>query len=240
LYSASEIANGNVQVLEAIAYFLESWKQYDEAIRIYNFLLVNNPNELLYYRGLALAYYQKKDYSAAVKKYYAGITLNGGEYEAYYKGYKAMLLQEMNAVIAAHRDSVDLSGINPQLIRPLSYDLRITIDCNNRNLGGNISVTEPGGKTVAYYGDQKAEGKLTGNYYNSVFYHNGIEEYQLKKARPGKYRVNVSFYGYYNNAVPSVMRILTFRNTANGPVIEIENAMMDNQYGNVEIAEVRW
>jgi len=240
LYSASEITNGNVQVLEATAYFLESWKQYDEAIRIYNFLLVNNPKELIYYRGLALAYYQQKDYTTAVKKYYAGITLNGGEYEAYYKGYKAMLLQEMNTVIAAHKDSVDLSGINTQLIRPLSYDLRITIDCNNRSLGGNISVTEPGGKTAAYYGDQKAAGKLTGNYYNSVFYHYGMEEYQLKSAKPGKYRVNVSFYGYYNNTIPSVMRILTFRHTAKGPVIEIENAMMDNQYGNVEIAEVRW
>ena len=240
LFTASAITNGNVQVLEAIAYFLESWKQYDEAIRIYNFLLVNNPNELIYYRGLALAYYQKKDYTTAVKKYYAGITLNGNEYEAYYKGYKAMLLQEMNTVIAAHRDSVNLSGINPQLIRPLSYDLRITIDCNNRSLGGNISVTEPGGKTAAYYGDQKAEGKLIGKYYNSVFYHNGMEEYQLKNAKPGKYRVNVNFYGYYSNAIPSVMRVSTFRNTVNGPVIEIANVMMDNQYGNVEIAEIRW
>ena len=240
LYTASAVTNGNVQVLEAIAYFLESWKQYDEAIRVYTSLLNGNPKELLYYRGLALVYYQKRDYTNAVKQYYTGIILNGGEYEPYYKEYKAMLLQEMNAVIAAHRDSTDVTGINPQLIRPLHYDLRITIDCNNRNLGGNISITEPGGKTAAYYGEQKAEGQLTGKYYRSVFYNNGTEEYQLKRAKPGKYRVNVSFYGYYNNAIPSVIRVLTFRNTASGPVIEIENAMMDNQYGNVEIADVRW
>jgi TonB-dependent SusC/RagA subfamily outer membrane receptor len=240
LYTASAITNGHVQVLEAIAYFLESWQQYDEAIRVYTYLLGSNPKELLYYRGLALAYYQKRDYTNAVKQYYAGITLNSGEYEYYYKDYKAMFLQEMNAVIAAHKDSTDITGIHPQLIRPLHYDLRITVDCNNRNLGGNISVTEPGGKTAAYYGEQKAEGKLSGKYYGSVFYHNGTEEYQLKKAKPGKYRVHVSFYGYYNNSIPSVIRVLTFRNSHNGPVIEIENAMMDNQYGNVEIADVRW
>jgi hypothetical protein len=71
-------------------------------------------------------------------------------------------------------------------------------------------------------------------------YYSGTEEYQLKRAKPGKYRVNVNFYGYYTNAVPNVMRVLTFRNSANGLVIDIENAMMDNQYGNVEIAEIRW
>lgn len=239
LYSASAVTNGNMQVQEAIAYFLESWQQYDEAIKVYNCLLNTNPKELLYYRGLALTHYQRKDYTNAVKQYYAGITLNTGEYEFYYKEYKAMLLQEMNAVIAAHRDSTDIKGINPQLIRPLHYDLRITVDCNNRNLGGSISVTEPGGKTAAYYGEQKADGKLSGKYYRSIF-DSGTEEYQLKKAKPGKYRVNVNFYGYYNNSIPSVIRVLTFRNSHNGPVIEIENAMMDNQYGNVEIADVRW
>jgi hypothetical protein len=39
---------------------------------------------------------------------------------------------------------------------------------------------------------------------------------------------------------PALIRVITFRDSANGPVLEIKNVMMDNQYGDVEIAEVRW
>lgn len=240
LYTAAAITNGNIQVLEAIAYTLESWNQYDEAVRTYNYLQSVYPNELLYYRNLALVFYQKGDFTAAVKKYYEGITRYCGDNELYFKEFKAMMLQEMNAIITAQKDSVDLTGINPQLIRPIVYDLRITIDCNNRSLGNNLSVTEPGGKTCTYYGLQKADGKLSGKYYYYGYYNSGCEEYQLKDAKQGKYRIQVNFYGYYTVEAPSVIRIVAFKKTDKGLVVSVENAMMDNQYGNVEIAEVRW
>lgn len=240
LFTAADISNGNKQVIEAIAYMLESWKKFDEAANVYTSLQQDNPNELMYFRNKALLYYQKKEYTRAVNIYYEAITSNQGENEASYRNYKAMMLQEMNAIIAAHKDSVDVSGINEQLIRPLHYDLRVTLDCNNRSLGGNVTVTEPGGKKCTYYGTQKAEGRLSGGYYYSDYYHNGTEEYQLQNAKTGKYKISVQYYGYYNTIVPSIIRVLSFRNSAKGPVLEIENAMMDNQYGDVEIAEVEW
>ncbi len=240
LFTAADVSDGNKQVVEAIAYTLESWKKFDEAINVYTNLQEDNPNELMYYRNKALAYYQKREYTRAVNIYYEAIISNQGENEASFRNYKAMLLQEMNAMIAAHKDSVDISGINIQLIRPLNYDLRITLDCNNRSLGGKVTVTEPGGKKCSYYGQQKAVGRLSGGYYYSDYYHNGTEEYQLQNAKPGKYKISVQYYGYYNTTVPSIIRVITFRNSVNGPVLEIENAMMDNQYGDVEIAGVKW
>lgn len=240
LYTALDISNGNIQVLEAMAYNFETWNLFEEAIRIYNYLLTLYPNELSYYRSQALAYYQKRDFSSAVKRYYEGITLNCGDNEPFNKEYKAMMLQEMNSIIYAKKDSVDISGIHPQLIRPLEYDLRITIDCNNRSLGNNMSVKEPEGKTCTYFDQQKADGKLSGRYYYSGFNNSSCEEYQLLKAKPGRYRVNVSFYGYNTSASPLIIRVVVFRKTDKGPVLSVENAMMDNQYGNVEIAEVKW
>lgn len=240
LFSAADASNGNRSVLEAIASFLEIWKEYDEAIRVYEGLLVANPDELPYYRGLALAYYQKRDYNNAVKKYYAGITRSAEGHALMKTHFRAMMLQEMNAVITAHKDSVNISGINPQLIRPLQYDLRITLDCGSRNIGRNVTITEPGGKKCSYDNShQNAEGRLTAMDYYSDYY-GSIEEYQVKKAKTGKYKISVNSYEYYSSPVPSVIRIVIFRNTANGPVLEIKNAMMDNQYGHVEIADARW
>ncbi len=240
LFTAADVSDGNKQVIEAIAYTLESWKNFDEAISVYTSLQQDNPNELMYYRNKALLYYQKKEYTRAVNIYYEGITCSQGEYEASFRNYKAMMLQEMNAIIAAHKGLVDISGINSQIILPLIYDLRVTLDCNNRSLGGNVTVTEPGGKKCSYYSSQKTDGRLSGGYYYSDYYHNGTEEYQLQHAKSGKYKISVGYYGYYNTMVPAIIRVLTFRNSANGPVLEIENAMMDNQYGDVEIAEVKW
>lgn len=240
LFTAADVSDGNRQVVEAIAYTLESWKRFDEAINVYTSLQQDNPNELMYYRNKALLYYQKKEYTRAVNTYYEAITSNQVENEASFRNYKAMMLQEMNAMIAAHKDSVDVTGINSQLIRPLNYDLRITLDCNNRSLGGNVTVTEPDGKKCRYYSSQKTDGQLSGGYYYSDYYRNGTEEYQLQNAKTGKYKISVQYYGYYNTKVPSIIRVLTFRNSVNGPVLEIENAMMDNQYGDVEIAEVKW
>lgn len=240
LYSAADASNGNRSVVEAIACFLESWKEYDEAIRVYEGLLDTHPDELSYYRGLALAYYQKRDYRNTVKNYYAGIARNAEGTEYLKKHFKAMMLQEMNAVIAAHKDSADISGINPQLIRPLHYDLRITLDCNSRNIARNVTITEPGGKKCSYDNSQQnAEGRLTAMDYYADYY-GSIEEYQVKNAKAGKYKISVNSYEYYSSPIPYIIRIVIFRNTANGPVLEVKNAMMDNQYGHVEIADIRW
>lgn len=241
LYTAMDVSNGSQQTIEAAAFVMETWKEFGEAINVYSSLLAENAADLSLYRSLALAYYQNRNYTKAINVYYSGILNSQGNYEYAASNFKAMMMQEMNAVIAAHKDSVDVSSINKQLIHPLNYDLRITLNSNLRNLGGNVSIVEPGGKKCSYYGPQNAEGRLSGGYYYySDNYYNGMEEYQLKQAKPGKYKVRLSYNGYYNLTVPSVVRVVTFRNTAKGAVLEVGNAMMDNQYGDIEIAEVKW
>ena len=71
-------------------------------------------------------------------------------------------------------------------------------------------------------------------------YYGSIEEYQVKNPKAGKYKISVNSYEYYSSPIPYIIRIVIFRNTANGPVLEVKNAMMDNQYGHVEIADIRW
>lgn len=234
LYTALDVSNGNEQVAEAAGYLLEYWHAYGQAIMVYKNLVNNNPSTLNYCRSLALAYYQNGEFNNAVNTYYKGILTNMGSSETLLNKFKALMLQEMNAVIAAHKDLVDISGINPRLIHPLQYDLRVTLDCNTRSIGNNVTVTEPGGKICTRDFINKGDGKLT-DHLNT-----GVEEYQVRQAKTGKYKIGIKYYGSYSPGVPVLIRILTFRQTAKGPVLEVENAMMDNQYGNVEIAEIKW
>lgn len=246
LFSAADISNGNSQVQLAIGYILESWKEFDEAINVYKELLSSNENDIALYRNLALAYYQNGEYQQAVNTYYKGICLSMDNYAYNNQDIKAMMLQEMSAVVAAHRDKVNLAGMNSMLIRPLTYDLRITFDCNRQSLANTVTVIEPDGKKCNYARPQDSDGKLTARYYYyNYYYQEDPVEYQLKNAKNGIYKIRVNYtdYGgyYYETKVPSVIRILTFKNSGKeNQTLEVENVIMDNQYGDVEIGEVKW
>jgi TonB-dependent SusC/RagA subfamily outer membrane receptor len=247
LFSAADISNGNLQVQLAMGYVLESWKKYDEAIKLYTNLLVANENDFQTWRNLALTFYQKGDYQQAVDIFYQAITKVQDNNGYYNQTIKAMMLQEMNAVIVIHKERLDLSKINQQLIRPLEVDLRITLDCNNMDLFSNVLIMEPDGTTCSYIKPESEKGgKLTRNdsYYRG-YYSDAPEEYQIKKAQNGKYKIKLNYSDsrgyYYDVKVPTVVKITLFKNFGKpDQTMVIENVIMDNQHGEVEIGEVIW
>src|SRR5688572_8626940 len=69
LFSAADISSGNRQVQLAIGYILEAWKELDEAINVYKELLQSDGTDMVGWRNLALAYYQKGSYQQSVNAY---------------------------------------------------------------------------------------------------------------------------------------------------------------------------
>ena len=66
---------------------------------------------------------------------------------------------------------------------------------------------------------------------------------EIKKAVEGKYRVKVNVYQRYSGyqKAPAMIRIISFKNfQQTGQVLSIENVIVDDQYGVVEIGEVKW
>jgi TonB-dependent SusC/RagA subfamily outer membrane receptor len=240
LMNAAEAANGSQQVLVAMAYILEHWHQYEEAINIYEQLIKDNQYDLNFYRDLAWVNYQSGNYQQAADILYRAVKMNTGQMESTNLYLKAMLMSEMNAIISLHKDKIDISAIPYTLIKPLPVDMRIVIDCNKGSLG-NVSIKEPGGFTCNYSNPvTKNGGTVHQGYY---WYYSNPFEYQIKKAPEGKYKISVNYYDYYSypGKVPSVIRIRKFKNFGKeNQSIEVENVIMDNQYGEVEIAEIRW
>lgn len=45
----------------------------------------------------------------------------------------------------------------------------------------------------------------------------------------------------YNQSVPNIVRIISFKNfQRTGQALNIENVIVNNQYGEVEIGDVNW
>lgn len=247
LMSATEATDGNYMVLKAMGYTLESWKYFDKAIEVYQQLADMNPMDIYACRDLAWAYYQNKNYQQAIDILYEAIKKNFETQEPQYQSFKAILLSEMNAIISVHKQELNISVIPPVLIKPMPVDLRIFMD---GNVSGyyNVTIHEPGGTVCSREKPvSKKNGYLNkgiGNYY---YYYNGPQEYQIKNAAEGKYRISVDHYdysyysGYYPGRIPSFVRISTFKNFGKkNQTISIQNVIMDNQSGTVEIGEVKW
>ena len=238
--NAAEASQGSLQTLRAIGFVFENWKMFDKAIEIYGSLVENYPSYPDVRRDLALVYYQNGEHQKAIDIFYDAIKENVFVNESWKISLKATMLNELNAIIALHKDSLDISAIPPSLIRPLPADLRIVLDGNGGSFN-NFSIKEPSGDICSYTKPvTKTGAMLTDNNYS---YYPAPVEYMAKNAKEGKYRICVNYY-YYNSwrdMAPSFIRVTTFRNFGKpGQSMEVRNVIMDNQYGEIEIEEVRW
>ena len=242
MYNAIELSEGNTGGLKLAAYMYEKWKQFDKAIAVYKGILSNGENDLIVKRDLALAYFLDGNFETAVKTYYSIIT--DAEENNYSNAIRENALAEMNAVILLHKNEFNISYINPNLIKALPVDLRITVESNNGYMS-NSQIQEPDNAVCSSKNPvTKKGGRYTGNnYYN--YYHNDhdINEYSIKKASTGSYRIKIDAYDYYysQNEVPAFVRVIAFKNFQKENMqVEIKIFDLDNQYGLVELDEIRW
>lgn len=235
LTNAAEVAHGNIAVLKSIAFTLDEWKQYDEAISLLQGMRQDGGGiEVI--RSLALALQHKGNYKEAADLLYEAITTDWGQNESQYLPFKALMLNDLNALIATQRNSLDLSAMDQSLLRPLPADLRIVVE-GNSDILGRICVTEPGGGDICniYNGTPVKTG-----YFSTAL--RGIGEYQAKTAKKGSYKIRVDYYDHYRQLkVPAVVRITTYRNFGKpDQQVHVQHVTLDNQNGTVEIAEVKW
>lgn len=237
LMNAAEVSNGDAYVLTAIGYTFENWKRFDKAAEVYKQLLSLQPDNLTLHHDLAWALYQQGKIQQAVETLYAAIRLNLETSEHYMKNMKASLLREMNAIISIYRDSLDLSKIPSSLITAMPVDLRIVLTSNLGYVYG-MKITEPDGKECS---SQKPVSKNGGKLEHNNSSYGYYDEYNIKKALKGKYRISISYNDYYRNPGLSMVRILCFKNFGRkDQSVSVENVIMNNQSGEVEIGSAGW
>lgn len=113
-------------------------------------------------------------------------------------------LAELNAIAAAAGARIDTSRIDRRLLRNLPLDLRVVLAWDSDNTDIDLWVTDPNGESACYGRPLTHQGgrmsqDATGGY--------GPEEFSLRRARPGRYRVEAQFFGHTQQVVSSATTI---------------------------------
>ena len=107
-------------------------------------------------------------------------------------------LTEMNALIAAHGDELRTGYIDSRLIKNLASDIRVVLSWDMDNTDMDLWVIAPDGEAANYsHRETRIGGRMTTDCTRGY----GPEEFMLKKAIPGVYRVEVNYYGHSRQTI---------------------------------------
>jgi TonB-dependent SusC/RagA subfamily outer membrane receptor len=218
----------NTELLRGIAYLLEEWGFVDSALAIHRRLYKNSPN-IQTSRDIAFALNHLGHYQDAVDTLYSAITnswMLRAEEALHWKG---SLLQDLNAIVSAHRAMLDLSRIHVDLLRPVPVAQRVIVESN---MAWNATVEVLGPDAGRRKG---AATDSTAGFVADSSLWNGFGEYLQARRQAGAYRLRlrdmVRFWGYSERA-PLVVRIIRYE--ADGAP-RVNSLLLDNQGGTVEI-----
>ena len=158
------------------------------------------PNEPQSHRDLGLALAEAGQAQAAVDRLYEVVT---GAWDARFADIDLIALAELNGVVdKARRDgkAIDVSRIDARLLKNLPLDVRVVLAWDADNTDVDLHVIDPNGEEVFFGHNASYQGgaitrDATGGY--------GPEEFALRLAKPGKYRVEANFYGHRQQVLTS-------------------------------------
>jgi tetratricopeptide (TPR) repeat protein len=187
LSNAVELDLENPELLKVVARRFLDEKEYDLAIKIFEEIKKMRPEEPQSYRDLAMAYNANKEYQKALEIYLYIIDNKWERFEEI----KDVVLNELNHLIALHRNDLELSKVNKGYIKAMPLDVRITIDWSSNENDIDLWVIDPNGEKC-FYSHPKTNigGKITSDFTRGY----GPEEFSLKSAKRGFYTVYVNYY----------------------------------------------
>lgn len=189
LSNLAELNLENRHVLRVLGYRLMQAKDYVRAVEIFREVLRLAEEEPQSHRDLGLALAAAGQRQQAIERLYevAARTWDGRFSEV-----EAVTLNEMNAIIATSPQRLDTAFIDPRLLKNMPLDLRVVLSWDSDNSDMDLWVTDPNGERC-YYGNRNTyQGGLLSDDFTGGY---GPEEFVLRDAKPGKYKVEANFFG---------------------------------------------
>ncbi|MBL7729006.1 MAG: TonB-dependent receptor plug domain-containing protein, partial [Dinghuibacter sp.] len=233
MLEAAEISNNDYNSLQAIAFVYEYIRNFKKAAEIYGELGQSYPGNLKLLQQQAWAVYQGGQPDSAVQMLYRAITREDFSWNTYNLQTKEAMLADMNMIIAVHPGEVNTKYIPAEIIRPVTASMRVQLQ-SNMSLMHTLTV-KAGDKPIAPGASHK-QYKLDLSYY-------GYDEASLTalEKENGRIRISLKHYDtWYANQVPPMVKIVTIRDFGKpGQRIHTELVSLKNQYGTVEIADIK-
>ncbi len=188
LSNLSEMNLENTDVLRALGNKLMEHEDYKNAIYIFAKLVKIKSEVPQFKRDLALAYEKNGDYQKAIDSLWE---VASTDWDSRYKEIQMTALNDMNSIIANHR-RLDTSKIDKKLMENFDVDLRIVLTWNTDDCDIDLWVTDPNNEKC-YYGHKETlnGGRMSRDFTQGY----GPEEFCLKVAPNGKYKIQCNYYG---------------------------------------------
>lgn len=192
LSNLAELEVENYRLFRVLAHRLQQLGYTDYAISQFETVLRLRPEEPQSYRDLALANQQNKEYQKAVDLLYRIIE---NPWDRRFPEIEVIAAEEMNKAIAtAEREKVklNLENIDKRLIFGMPVDIRIVLNWDTDNSDMDLWVTDPYGERCFYQNTQTHIGGLISRDFTGGY---GPEEYLIKNAVTGKYKIQANYFG---------------------------------------------
>ncbi|GEN78176.1 VIT domain-containing protein [Chryseobacterium hagamense] len=193
LSSIADLDIENEELYKLLAYKLKQAEIYDKELFITRKVLDWRPFDPQSYRDYALALEDNGQYQQALDNLYS-ILMQSYTRELADRddGIEETVLMEINGLISRYGKKLDLKNINPKIIADLPVNIRVVLNWNKDDTDIDLWVTDPDNERCYYRNPQTAIGGRLSNDFTGGF---GPEQFLLKKAVKGKYKIQTNFFG---------------------------------------------
>ncbi|WP_166880085.1 VIT domain-containing protein [Massilia mucilaginosa] len=135
---------------------------------------------------------------------------------------ETIVLAEINAIVAASSKPLDVRRIDPRLRANLPLDLRVVLTWDADNSDMDLWVTAPDGEKSSYQHRLSSQGARMTNDFTGGY---GPEEFSVRRAAPGKYKIEANYYGNRQQVVAGATTLQVKLFTAFGTPRQKEQAI---------------
>ena len=183
----------NADLFKVLAYKLKQTKEYRSELFITEKILQWRPMDAQSYRDYALALADNGAYQQALDNLYKVLTQSyNTQTSDRDDGIEEIIIAEINNLIAKYSSLLNTKAIDKRLIQPLPVDIRVVLNWNKNDTDIDLWLTDPKGEKCYYSNQSTAIGGRISNDFTDGY---GPEQFMLKKAIKGSYKIEVDYYG---------------------------------------------
>ncbi|WP_113651368.1 VIT domain-containing protein [Pedobacter namyangjuensis] len=193
LSSVADLELENADIYKLLAYKLKQTKSYAHALFATEKVLQWRPMDAQSYRDYALILADLGQHQKALDYLYKVLAQSyNTQIQGRDQGIEEIVLAELNNLITRYGSKLNTKAIDKRLIQPLPVDVRVVLNWNKNDTDIDLWVTDPNGEKCYYGSPTTAIGGRMSNDFTAGY---GPEQFMLKKAIKGKYKIHVNYYG---------------------------------------------
>ncbi len=192
LSNLAELELENYELYKMLGYKLREVGDAEAALEAFRKVLAWRPMDPQSRRDYGLALADAGFYRDATDTLYAALTMDiDPSLQSANSGLDEVLLCDMAGILTQHPGTAP-AGMPRELLQQLPSDIRVVINWNMKSTDIDLWVTDPAGEKCYYGHNATAAG---GRMSRDVTQGFGPEQFLLRNARSGRYKVEVNYYG---------------------------------------------